>query len=61
MKKKIVITTKKQYHDIMAAIYELMNKGETNLTKSELERVRQMAEAAELFEDETLDRNNENR
>ncbi|HEY4935945.1 MAG TPA: helix-turn-helix transcriptional regulator [Puia sp.] len=55
MKKKIVITSKKQYHETMAAIYELMNRGEANLTKSELERVRRMAEATELFEDETLE------
>jgi antitoxin component HigA of HigAB toxin-antitoxin module len=32
-----------------------MNKGEANLTKSQLERLRRMAEAAELFEDETLE------
>jgi hypothetical protein len=40
MKKKIVITSKKEYHETMAGIYDLMNKGEANLTKSELERVR---------------------
>ena len=55
MKKKIVITSKKQYHETMAGIYELMNKGEANLNKSQLERLRRMAEAAELFEDETLE------
>jgi PHD/YefM family antitoxin component YafN of YafNO toxin-antitoxin module len=55
MKKKIIITSKKRYHETMAGIYDLMNKGEANLTKSELERVRQMAAAAELYEDETLE------
>jgi hypothetical protein len=55
MKKKIVITSKKKYRETMAGIYDLMNKGEANLTKSELERVRQMAAAAELYEDETLE------
>jgi HTH-type transcriptional regulator / antitoxin HigA len=54
MKKKIVITSKNQYHETLEGIYELMNKGEANLTKSELDRVSRMAKAAELFEDETL-------
>jgi HTH-type transcriptional regulator / antitoxin HigA len=55
LKKKIVITFKKQYHETMAGIYELMNKGEANLTKQELERLRLIAKAAELFEDEKLE------
>lgn len=54
MKKKFVITSKKQYHETMASVYELMNKGESNLTKSELEKVGLMAKAAERYEDETL-------
>jgi hypothetical protein len=33
----------------------LMNKGEANLTKSQLERLRRMVEAAELFEDKNLE------
>jgi HTH-type transcriptional regulator / antitoxin HigA len=55
MKNKIVITSKKQYHETMAAIYDIMNKGETNLTKQELQKVRRMSKAAELFEDKILE------
>src|ERR1700682_1722773 len=54
MKKKFIITSKKQYHETMASVYELMNRGEANLTKSEREKVGLMAKAAERYEDETL-------
>ena len=30
------IKSKKEYHENMVAIYNLMNKGEKNLTKAEL-------------------------
>jgi antitoxin component HigA of HigAB toxin-antitoxin module len=54
MKKEILISSKKQYHETMAGIYELMNRGEENLTKTELKKVSVMSKAAEKYEDETL-------
>lgn len=54
MKKEFLISSKKQYHETMAAIYELMNKGEENLTKAELKSVAAISKAAEKYEDETL-------
>ena len=55
MKEEFIITSKKQYRETMAAIYELMNRGEAHLTKAELERVGLMTEVAEKYEDKTLD------
>ena len=54
MKREFVIRSKKQYHETMANIYELMNKGETNLTKTETKKLGVMGKAAEKFEDETM-------
>ena len=54
MKKEFLISSKKQYHETMAAIYELMNKGEENLTKAELKSIAAKSKAAEKYEDETL-------
>lgn len=51
---KHLINSKKAYHETMVAIYNLMNKGEANLTKAELQRLETMAIAAEKFEDEVL-------
>lgn len=48
------ISGKQDYHETMVAVYELMNKGEANLTPSELEKLSAMATAAEKFEDEVL-------
>ncbi len=55
MKKVPVITSKKQYHETMAVVYDLMNRGEANLSKAELEKARLLAESAEKYEDETLE------
>ncbi len=38
----------------MVAIYELMDKGEQNLTEAEIENLATMAQAAEKYEDEVL-------
>ena len=38
----------------MASVFEIMNRGEDNLTKTELGKVRTMAQAAEKYEDEVL-------
>lgn len=51
---KHLINSKKAYHETMVAVYNLMNKGEANLTKPELQRLETMALAAEKFEDEVL-------
>jgi len=54
MEKEFSIGTNKIYHETMIAIYELMNKGENNLTSKEIEILRNMTIAAEKYEDETL-------
>lgn len=51
---KIEIKTKKEYHEMMVAIYNLMNKGESNLSKTALNKLSEMAIAAELYEDTIL-------
>lgn len=51
---KYEITSKKAYHETMLAIYELMDKGESNLSRAEIKRLAGMSEAAEKFEDEVL-------
>lgn len=51
---KHLINSKKAYHETMVNIYNLMNKGEVNLTKAELQQLETMALAAEKFEDEVL-------
>jgi len=48
------IGSKKEYHETMVTIYNLMNKGEKNLTKKELSQLSSMAMAAELYEDTVL-------
>jgi len=54
MKKQFVITTDKDYHETMIAIYELMNKGEANLTADEVEQLKVMTITAERYEDGIL-------
>ena len=51
---KHTITSKKAYHETMVAIYDLMNKGEANLTKREIDKLEAMAKTAEEYEDEVL-------
>jgi len=48
------ITSEKHYHETMIVIYDLMNKGEINLTDSEIENLRGLTVATEKFEDEVL-------
>lgn len=52
---KHVINSKKSYHETMVAVYNLMNKGEANLTSAELKKLSTMAVAAERYEDEVLE------
>lgn len=48
------IGSKKEYHETMVEIYNLMNKGEKNLTKKELTQLSLLSNAAEKYEDEVL-------
>ena len=40
---KHIINSKKVYHETMVAVYELMNKGEANLTNAELKKLAAMS------------------
>ncbi len=51
---KVIIQSKKEYHETMVAIYNLINKGEKNFTKKELTQLSLMSNAAEKYEDEVL-------
>ena len=51
---KYAITSKKAYHETMVSVYNLMNKGEANLTAKELKSLEAMAKAAEEYEDTVL-------
>ena len=51
---KYKINSKKEYHQTMVEVYELMNKGEGKLSEHELNKLSVMAEAAEKYEDEVL-------
>src|ERR1700744_4045914 len=54
MEKQFFIESEKHYHETMIEIYNLMNKGEADLSESELEQLSIKAKAAELYEDEVL-------
>lgn len=51
---KYEIISKQTYHETMVAIYKLMNKGEANLSATELKKLAAMSVAAEKYEDEVL-------
>ena len=51
---KIEIKSKKEYHELMIEIYNLMNKEEGKLTKAESTKLSKMANAAELYEENVL-------
>jgi antitoxin component HigA of HigAB toxin-antitoxin module len=51
---KYKINSKKEYHQTMVDVYEMMNKGEHLLTEAELNRLSTMAEAAEKYENDVL-------
>jgi antitoxin component HigA of HigAB toxin-antitoxin module len=52
MKKEI--KSKKEYHETMVTIYNLMNKGENNLTKAEMKNLSVLSVAAEAYEEKVL-------
>jgi antitoxin component HigA of HigAB toxin-antitoxin module len=54
METEFLIDTGKKYHETMIEIYELMNRGEINLTANEAMLLEMMAVAAEKYEDEVL-------
>ncbi len=49
-----VINSEKQYHETMLQVYDLMNKGEANLTEADVKKLTAMTAAAEQFEDDVL-------
>ena len=51
---KYKINSKREYHQTMVDVYELMNKGEQFLSEAELNKLSIMAEAAEKYENEVL-------
>ena len=51
---KYTINSKKEYHQTMVDVYELMNKGEQFLSEAELNKLSIMAEAAERYENYVL-------
>src|ERR1700686_1382849 len=51
---KFEIKSKKAYHRTMVDIYNLMDKGEANLSNGELKKLADMTIAAEIYEDEIL-------
>jgi hypothetical protein len=51
---KYQIKSKKEYHQTMVEVYDLMNKGEHNLSECEMNRLSVLAEEAERYEDEVL-------
>jgi hypothetical protein len=54
MEKELLITTEKDYQEIMIAIFELMEKGEDYLTTEEVKQLKRMTAAAEKYENEYL-------
>jgi len=51
---KYQIKSKREYHQTMVQVYDLMNKGEHSLSEDELSKLSVMAEAAEKYENEVL-------
>jgi HTH-type transcriptional regulator / antitoxin HigA len=51
---KCQIKSKREYHQTMVEVYDLMNKGEHNLSECEMNRLSVLAEEAERYEDEVL-------
>ncbi|MDB5109691.1 MAG: hypothetical protein JWR67_805 [Mucilaginibacter sp.] len=54
MENDLLITTEKDYQEIMIAIFELMEKGEDYLTTEEVKQLKRMTAAAEKYENEYL-------
>jgi len=54
MESSNMILNDKSYHETMITIYDLMNKGEANLTDDEIKKLSEITLAAEKYEDEVL-------
>ena len=52
--KNIEIKSKKEYHEMMVTIYNLMNKGNGKLTKAETIKLTEMSITTEYYEDHVL-------
>ncbi len=51
---KYEINSMQAYHETMVAIYKFMDKGDANLSATELKKLAAMSVAAEKYEDEVL-------
>ena len=51
---KYLIKSKKEYHQTLVMVYDLMNEGVHSLSEDELSKLSVMAEAAEKYENEVL-------
>ncbi len=51
---KYEINSKQAYHETMVTIYELMNKGEANLSIADLKKLAAMSAAALHYEEQNL-------
>jgi antitoxin component HigA of HigAB toxin-antitoxin module len=51
---KYLINSKKEYHQTLVMVYDLMNEGVHSLSEDELSKLSVMAEAAEKYENEVL-------
>lgn len=49
-----IINSKNHYHETMLMIFEMMNKGEQNLSSVELLELSEWTKAAEIYEDKVL-------
>lgn len=54
MDTKLIITTEERYQETMIAIFELMERGEDDLSPAEAEQLKLMAAAAEKYENDYL-------
>ncbi len=50
-KQRFLINSDKEYREAMNLIYELMDKGEANLTEAEIEKLKTVTIEAEKYED----------
>jgi hypothetical protein len=54
MEKQLIISTEEKYQEAMIAIFEMMERGEEDLSAEEEYQLKQMKAAAEKYEAEYL-------
>jgi len=54
MEKEIIITTEESYQQAMIAIFELMERGDEDLTAEEKQQLKQMTAATAKYENDYL-------